>query len=127
MRYPGLVSVAMVTLGLLLTGDGLLTESERADAQSATRPNIVFVMTDDLDERSMEDLVGIRRLMGTNGTTLKNAYVTNPLCCPSRATFLRGQYPHNHQVLDNFLRAELFVAPSTLFDDPATSPRAGGP
>jgi arylsulfatase A-like enzyme len=24
------------------------------------------------------------------------------LCCPSRATILRGQYPHNHQIFDNF-------------------------
>jgi hypothetical protein len=43
----------MVTMGLLLTGDGLSTENRRADAQTATRPNFVFVMTDDLDERSM--------------------------------------------------------------------------
>jgi N-acetylglucosamine-6-sulfatase len=102
MRCPVLVSVAMVTMGLLLPGDRLLTESERADAQTAPRPNFVFVMTDDLDELSMKDLVGIRQLMSTNGITFKNAYVTYSLCCPSRATFLRGQYPHNHQVLDNF-------------------------
>jgi arylsulfatase A-like enzyme len=35
------------------------------------------------------------------GTTFDNSFVTNSLCCPSRATILRGQYVHNHQILHN--------------------------
>jgi len=58
-------------------------------------------MTDDLDERSMQELDGITQIIGTHGTTFKNANVTYSLCCPSRATILRGQYPHNHGVFDN--------------------------
>src|SRR5215216_7738363 len=88
-------------VGVLLALPGgirLLTENERADAQVAERPNFVFVMTDDLDERSMEQLDGIRSIMNAKGTTFKNAYVTYSLCCPSRATFFRGQYPHNHGI-----------------------------
>ena len=65
------------------------------------RPNFVVVMTDDLDERSMQDLDGIRDVMGSNGATFENTYVSFSLCCPSRATFLRGQYPHNHGLIDN--------------------------
>src|ERR671920_830588 len=99
------VLAAMASVGLLgtlETGDGLLGEKQGADAQSDSRPNIVFVMTDDLDERSMEDLGSLSQLMGgTNGATFQNAYVTDPLCCPSRATILRGQYPHNHGILGN--------------------------
>jgi arylsulfatase A-like enzyme len=60
-------------------------------------------MTDDLDERSMGNLGGISSVMGSNGVTFNNAYVTYSLCCPSRATFLRGQYPHNHQIIGNSL------------------------
>ncbi|MBA2565701.1 MAG: sulfatase-like hydrolase/transferase, partial [Gemmatimonadetes bacterium] len=74
-----------MTVVLVLSGDELLKENQQAEAQTAERPNIVFVMTDDLDERSMEQLGGIRDIMGTNGTTFKNAYVTYSLCCPSRA------------------------------------------
>jgi N-acetylglucosamine-6-sulfatase len=102
MRGVILMLAAMMSVGLLGTADGLFSERHRADAQTASRPNFVFVMTDDLDERSMEDLDGIRQLMGsTNGTTFENAYVTYSLCCPSRATILRGQYPHNHSIIGN--------------------------
>ena len=91
----------MAIIGLVLPADGLLTDTQRADAQTASRPNIVFVMADDLDERSMQDLPGIRQVMGSNGITFENAYVTYSLCCPSRATILRGQYPHNHGIIGN--------------------------
>jgi N-acetylglucosamine-6-sulfatase len=100
-----LAAIAMAAVGLLGTGDRLLTYDQQADAQTATRPNFVLVMTDDLDERSMGPLAGIRDVMGSNGTTFENAYVSFAWCCPSRATFLRGQYPHNHGVLDNFAPA----------------------
>jgi arylsulfatase A-like enzyme len=93
--------MAIVAMGLLLSGDKLLTENFRAEAQPSSLPNIVFVMTDDLDERSMQDLPGIREIMGSNGTTFENAYVTYSLCCPSRASILRGQYPHNHEIIGN--------------------------
>jgi N-acetylglucosamine-6-sulfatase len=102
-RRTALISMAMIAMGLLLSSDGLLRENQQAEAQSDTRPNIVFIMTDDLDERSMEKLGGIRNVMGSNGTTFQNAYVTYSLCCPSRATILRGQYPHNHQIIGNAL------------------------
>jgi hypothetical protein len=66
----------MAIVGLVFSGDGLLPDNRQAEAQSAARPNIVFVMTDDLDVRSMEDLDGIRGVMNANGTTFKNACVT---------------------------------------------------
>jgi N-acetylglucosamine-6-sulfatase len=65
------------------------------------RPNIVFVLTDDLDSNSMKYLGGLRNIMGHNGTTFEKAYVSKSLCCPSRVTILRGQYPHNHGIRSN--------------------------
>jgi N-acetylglucosamine-6-sulfatase len=88
------VSVVLV----LLSSDGLFRENQGADAQTAERPNFVVVMTDDLDERSLEQLGGIKTLMGSNGVTFENSFVTYALCCPSRASFFRGQYPHNHGI-----------------------------
>src|SRR3954451_12482228 len=70
-------------------------------ATAAERPNIVFVLTDDLDSRSMQYLDGLRGVMAGSGTTFTRAYVTDSLCCPSRATILRGQYAHNHGIRSN--------------------------
>jgi hypothetical protein len=52
-RGTALISVVVVAMGLLLSGDRLLTDNPQAEAQITSLPNIVFVMTDDLDERSM--------------------------------------------------------------------------
>ncbi|MFY1594799.1 sulfatase-like hydrolase/transferase [Micromonospora sp. WMMD737] len=43
----------------------------------------------------------MRSLLATAGTTFDNSVVSYPLCCPSRSTFLTGQYAHNHGVLGN--------------------------
>ena len=40
----------------------------------------------------------VRRLLVDKGTTFSNHTITLPTCCPSRVTFLRGQYPHNHKI-----------------------------
>jgi N-acetylglucosamine-6-sulfatase len=95
------VATVVAAMVVLAPNTGSLNENGSAAAQTVERPNIVFVMTDDLDEQSMQQLSGIRNIMGSNGTTFENAYVTYSLCCPSRATILRGQYPHNHHIIGN--------------------------
>jgi N-acetylglucosamine-6-sulfatase len=72
--------------------------------QTPDRPNVILILTDDLDaqllEEHMEDYPNLREL-AAEGTTFENAFVTDPLCCPSRATILRGQYAHNHEIVGN--------------------------
>ena len=83
-------------------------EGREQPAQTEKEPepaNLVLILTDDLalgdvNERALEDMPNLRSLM-ENGTTFENAFVTNSLCCPSRVTFLRGQYTHNHEILSN--------------------------
>ena len=40
-------------------------------------------------------------LLADKGMSFENAFVSNPLCCPSRATIMRGQYAHNTEVWFN--------------------------
>lgn len=65
------------------------------------RPNIVVVMSDDQDVASMRVMSNVQSLLASKGTTFPRSYVSYPLCCPSRATFLTGQYAHNHGVFSN--------------------------
>src|SRR4051794_27334327 len=63
------------------------------------RPNVIVIDTDDMNATDMFVMRNTLSLLGAHGTTFRNSYVSYPLCCPSRATFLTGQYAHNHGVL----------------------------
>ena len=65
------------------------------------RPNLLVIMTDDQTLESMRVMDRTNALIGEAGATFERSYSTFPLCCPSRATLLTGQYAHNHGVMDN--------------------------
>jgi arylsulfatase A-like enzyme len=69
---------------------------------ASKRHNVVVIMTDDQDFRSMAAMPKTQKLIGDRGTTFKTSVVSFPLCCPSRATYYTGQYAHNHGVTWNF-------------------------
>jgi N-acetylglucosamine-6-sulfatase len=58
-------------------------------------------MTDDQTEASLATMPHVNTLLGGEGTIFDQAIASFPLCCPSRATHLTGQYAHNHGVLHN--------------------------
>ena len=97
----GPAALVLVAVLLLAGGCGLLTRP----VQNSDRPNVVLILADDLDvdllQRHGERYPNLRRL-ADEGTTFENAFVTDPLCCPSRATTLRGQYSHNHSRVGNW-------------------------
>jgi arylsulfatase A-like enzyme len=66
------------------------------------RPNIIVIMTDDQVVSDLEVMSKTRSLLKQGGTSFKFSYASFPLCCPSRSTFLTGQYAHNHRILDNW-------------------------
>jgi N-acetylglucosamine-6-sulfatase len=77
------------------------TSQEEEGGGSATDlPNIVFVLTDDLGYASVFKMPEIRSRLVEEGISLE-AFVSHPICCPSRATFLTGLYDHNHGVKGN--------------------------
>jgi N-acetylglucosamine-6-sulfatase len=64
-------------------------------------PNVIVILTDDMDTSLMPFVEQTNRLIGEQGATFTNFYVTTPACCPSRASILRGQYAHNTDILEN--------------------------
>jgi N-acetylglucosamine-6-sulfatase len=90
------VLVALIAAGAVTGTPG----GERA-AASHNRPNVVVVMSDDQTAASMSKMPEVNRRIGDKGETFENFFVSFPLCCPSRATYLTGQYAHNHNVLGN--------------------------
>jgi N-acetylglucosamine-6-sulfatase len=67
------------------------------------RPNVIVIETDDQNQTDMVAMPKTEALLAGHGTTFSNSYVEYPLCCPSRATFLTGQYAHNHHVISTEL------------------------
>ncbi|MFL6234587.1 MAG: sulfatase [Thermoanaerobaculia bacterium] len=85
----------------LLQGSGAPDTAQAASRAAASRPNILVIMTDDQRLDQMRALPKTLALLGAQGTTFDNSFVDFSLCCPSRSTFLTGQYAHNHGVLAN--------------------------
>jgi N-acetylglucosamine-6-sulfatase len=104
--FPLLPVAALVLATAIVTavvGTVLARGAEAADAAQGEKPNIILVVTDDqrLDELNQRVMPATNHLIADEGTVFTGAMVTTPLCCPSRATMLTGQYGHNHGVLAN--------------------------
>jgi hypothetical protein len=89
----------LAALALVLATVLQLTATPARDP--VRRPNVVVILTDDQTVGDMSVMPRTRRLLGTRGVTFTNSFVSYPLCCPSRATYLTGQYAHNHRVWGN--------------------------
>jgi N-acetylglucosamine-6-sulfatase len=99
-RRRTLVMLACAVLALLGTATAAQARTAKADKDG--RPNILVVMTDDQAKADVDHMPNVRRLLARQGTTFADAVDSFPLCCPARATFITGQYAHNHGVLGNF-------------------------
>lgn len=76
-------------------------DASEAGAEPATlpeQPNVVLVMADDMRVDDLAFAPNLRKLIAEHGVTFENSFAPFPLCCPSRASFLTGQYAHNHKV-----------------------------
>jgi N-acetylglucosamine-6-sulfatase len=92
-----------VALVLALSAGIALAASEGGGSARAApqRPNVLVLETDDQTLDEMAVLPNVRRLIGEQGVTFDNNFDSFSLCCPSRASFLTGQYSHNNGVRGN--------------------------
>ena len=104
MRIVIAVSIALI----------LITFASFSSAQpdrQQLRPNIIFILVDDLrwDDLRITGHPFIQTphidRIGNEGALFRNAFMTTPLCSPSRASFLTGQYAHTHGITDNVDRS----------------------
>jgi N-acetylglucosamine-6-sulfatase len=99
MRRTVMLSVAVAFAVLLVSG---VWDSAAREAEGATaKPNIVFILADDMRKDDLKYMPKTRSVLGDKGMSFSNAFVSNALCCPTRATIMRGQYSHNTGVWTN--------------------------
>ena len=79
-----------------------------APAAAADRPNVLFILCDDLRPAAV-GCYGSAHVktphidaLAADGVRFANAFCTTSLCSPSRASILTGLYAHSHGVRDNF-------------------------
>ena len=70
-------------------------------AESGPPPNIVLLLTDDQRWDQLQHMPIVRSELGSKGVSFANAFVSNPLCCPARATILTGLSSGHNGVWSN--------------------------
>nr|BAL58323.1 hypothetical conserved protein [Candidatus Acetothermum autotrophicum] len=95
-----LAVVSVIGLAVIMV---VATGTVRFSTAQPTKPNILFILTDDLDADLLEFMPNVKALLVAQGVTFSNFFVNVSLCCPSRANILRGQYAHNTQIFTNLM------------------------
>ena len=105
---PSLKSLTVIgLLGLILTLASCSSGPEDAQKSGGQPPNIIFVMTDDHTHGQMSitgnPLINTPNLdrLGKEGVWFKNAFCTNSLCAPARASILTGTLSNVNGILGN--------------------------
>lgn len=100
--HKSFLILAIIT-ALVITAVGVVRSQyfDKRVRGEANRPNFVVIMTDDQREDTLLYMTNVQNRLVSHGITFTNSFVTTPLCCPSRTSFLTGMYAHNHRVLTN--------------------------
>jgi arylsulfatase A-like enzyme len=102
MKSSRRIHLTLMLWGMFYAASGRASGAAPAAGETPARPNIVFILLDDLRANALSctghtfvKTPNIDRI-GLEGAIFRNAFVTTPLCVPSRACFLTGQYAHKH-------------------------------
>ncbi len=99
-------AASIAVSGLLASAEPLLAMGKPAGVESRKRPNILLIMTDQLQARVIScyggpvDTPNIDRI-AREGVKFNQAVCPTPFCSPTRASMIMGVYPHTHGVVLN--------------------------
>ncbi len=107
-RVAAVVAVAALTAAGCSSGGGPSAGRASSSASggvagstgAAGRPNIVFVLTDDLSDNLVQYMPHVQALQKA-GMTFTDYTVTDSLCCPSRSSIFTGRFPHDTEIFTN--------------------------
>jgi arylsulfatase A-like enzyme len=97
---PGATATMALQAGPASAGPGVLGRPGMNGTEDGTgRPNVLLITVDDAAVGDMDHMPQVAQLIADQGTTFDDALAPTPICAPSRASLLTGQYAHNHGVL----------------------------
>jgi N-acetylglucosamine-6-sulfatase len=93
--------LSLAVLAPVCFGATTILAGDDKERRGRERPDVVLIVTDDQRWDTLSQMPGVRRLLGEEGLTFSNAFVTNSLCCPSRSSILTGAHSHSTGVYTN--------------------------
>ncbi len=81
-KHPALFVLLGLVAGLGVTA----SQTERSLAQTAPKPNILFILADDLRASDLEHMPNMQSLLANEGVKFTKAWTTRSLCCPWSST-----------------------------------------
>jgi arylsulfatase A-like enzyme len=103
----GRIALLLACAALLVgVGLGVVVAAQDEGGTADERPNVVFVMADDMRPDEMEQVANLKPGGGfdwvrDHGVQFNRIWSTNNLCCPGKTTALTGQTTYNHKVMIN--------------------------
>jgi arylsulfatase A-like enzyme len=105
MKRRSILLSLVATFAVAAPVAGIVTERSaagpaivQAAALRTSGPNVLVVMTDDMRYDDLKYMPRLRNFLLARGTDFRNMFAPTPLCCPNRASYLTGKFPHNHHV-----------------------------
>jgi arylsulfatase A-like enzyme len=93
-RRPVVVLIAVVVVAVLATSSRDRSERPAGFRPTPTGASVLLIVTDDQRWDTLDAMPNVGRLLAADGVTFANGFVSDPLCCPSRASILTGDLSH---------------------------------
>jgi hypothetical protein len=87
-----LLALAALAVPLVASVSASAQTPASVAAPAPERPNVLLIVTDDQRWDTLEAMPVVQQELVSRGVTFSHSFVSNPLCCPSRASILTGNY-----------------------------------